>query len=214
MVDPRLYCTHCHACMATDTNICSKWELLGLSSNDGDGYSEYAAINEDMCYVRPDSEPLSEAALIEHLTVARHAARSSGFNDYQDKTILILSGGPVGLAAIICAGSKRRGKLIVSVPTTKRPQQTAQFVDAVLDPRKEKVLKDGMDALRRGGTYVNCRRLGGRRFYTAQDFKETVDDWIAGKFKGLGDVVTKGLEKLVNNKDDHVKILVTPPGTL
>lgn len=42
----------------------------------------------------------------------------------------------------------------------------------------------------------------------------------SGEYKGfeklitariaLDDVVTKGFEELVNNKDDHVKILVTP----
>ena len=72
--------------------------------------------------------------------------------------------------------------------------------------------------------------------YSEKDFKETFDDWVAGmfqaerrdpvmlilpgKFKGfeklvtariaLEDVVEKGFEELVNYKDDHVKILVTP----
>jgi len=86
------------SCSIGDTNICEKWAFLGLQSHDGGGYSEYVAVNEDMCYVLPDSVPLSEAALIEPLTVARHAARKSGFDNYQDKTILIIGGGPVGLA--------------------------------------------------------------------------------------------------------------------
>ncbi|SMQ52514.1 unnamed protein product [Zymoseptoria tritici ST99CH_3D7] len=47
-----------------------------------------------------------------------------------------------------------------------------------------------------------------------------VDDFVAGKFEGvekmitsriaLQDVVTKGFDELINNKDEHVKILVTP----
>ncbi len=153
---------------------------MGLHSADGGGFSEYVAVNESMCYVLPDSIPLAEAALIEPLTVARHAARSSGFHDYSDKTILILGGGPVGIALMFMLKSKGVGKLIVSEPTAKRQQQTAKFVDVVVDPSKAKVgdecrkltdgngvdivfdcagimpgLRDGMDALRRGGTYVN-----------------------------------------------------------
>jgi threonine dehydrogenase-like Zn-dependent dehydrogenase len=180
MVDPRSYCSECHGCKEGQTNICSKWAFLGLQSDDGGGFSEYVVVDEDKCYVMPDSVPLSEAALIEPLTVARHAARSSGFDGYKDKTILILGGGPVGIALMFVLRAKGVGRLIVSEPTAKRQQQTAQFVDVVLDPSKISVgeecrkltdnkgvditfdcagimpgLRDGMDALRRGGTYVN-----------------------------------------------------------
>lgn len=72
--------------------------------------------------------------------------------------------------------------------------------------------------------------------YDDKDFKETIDAFVAGqlhtetssstlirdvgKFKGLERMVTsrihiddaaeKGFEELVNNKDQHIKILVTP----
>lgn len=180
MVDPRMFCSNCHSCSVGDTNVCTQWAFLGLQSQDGGGYSEYVAVNEDMCYVLPDSVPLSEAALIEPLTVAAHAARSSGFDSYHGKTILVLGGGPVGIAVMFVLKAKGVTKLIVSEPTAKRQEQTAKFVDVVLNPREVKVgdkcreltdgkgvdivfdcagimpgLKDGMDALRRGGTYVN-----------------------------------------------------------
>lgn len=180
MVDPRLFCANCYSCQVGDTNICAQWGFLGLQSYDGGGYSEYVAVNEDMCYVLPESIPLSEAALIEPLTVARHAARKSGVEVYQDKTILVLGGGPVGLALIFVLKASGVGKLIVSEPTARRQEQTAKFVDVVLNPLDVNVgnqcrdmtdgkgvdivfdcagimpgLRDGMDALRRGGTYVN-----------------------------------------------------------
>ena len=56
--------------------------------------------------------------------------------------------------------------------------------------------------------------------YTDEDFRETVDAFVAGKFKGVESIVTdriqledvkaKGFDELVRNKDDHIKILVTP----
>lgn len=56
--------------------------------------------------------------------------------------------------------------------------------------------------------------------YTDDDFRETVDAFVAGKFKGVQDMITdriwledvaaNGFEALVKNKDDHIKILVTP----
>ncbi|KAJ9636464.1 hypothetical protein H2204_005297 [Knufia peltigerae] len=99
-------------------------------------------------------------------------------------------------------------------------------------------LQQGMDSLRRRGTMVNVAAwetkpiLPYEEFmlkelnykaamsYDDLDFQETVADYLAGKFKGaetmitsrisLEDVVSKGFDELVNNKDDHVKILVTP----
>jgi threonine dehydrogenase-like Zn-dependent dehydrogenase len=180
MVDPRIFCSRCDACSKGDTNICTKWGFLGYNSNDGGGYSEYVAVNEELCHVLPQSVPLSEAALIEPLTVARHAVRSSGFSDYRNQTILVLGGGPVGLAVIFVLRASGVAKLVVSEPTLKRQEQTAAFVDVVLSPREVNVgdkcreltggkgidivfdcagimpgLMDGMDALQRGGTYVN-----------------------------------------------------------
>ncbi|KIW63540.1 chlorophyll synthesis pathway protein BchC [Phialophora macrospora] len=263
MVDPRVFCSNCHACNSSDTNICEGWGFLGYNSNDGGGYSEYVAVKEELCHVLPDSVPLSEAALIEPLTVATHAVRKSGFDDYHGKSILVLGGGPVGLAVIFVLKTFRVGKIIVSEPTVKRQEQTAKFVDVVLNPREVKIgdkcrelthgkgvdivfdcagimpgLMDGMDALQRGGTYVNVAGwetecivpmqhfmrkeliFRASMSYTEADFKRTVDDYVAGKFKGfeklvtariaLDDVVQKGFEELINYKDDHVKIMVTP----
>jgi (R,R)-butanediol dehydrogenase/meso-butanediol dehydrogenase/diacetyl reductase len=56
--------------------------------------------------------------------------------------------------------------------------------------------------------------------YDDSDYKAVVDDFVAGKFEDVGkmitsrvalrDVVAKGLDELINNKDKHVKILITP----
>jgi (R,R)-butanediol dehydrogenase/meso-butanediol dehydrogenase/diacetyl reductase len=56
--------------------------------------------------------------------------------------------------------------------------------------------------------------------YNDDDFRETVEQFVGGAFKGvekmvtdriyLDDVVEKGFEALVESKDDHIKILVTP----
>ena len=96
----------------------------------------------------------------------------------------------------------------------------------------------GMDALRFHGTYVNVAGwetpftvpLGSCMMkeitvkmsfaYNDEDFSKTVKVFIGGKFKGvekmvtsrigLEDIVGKGFEELVTNRDEHIKILVTP----
>ncbi|EXJ79935.1 hypothetical protein A1O3_08220 [Capronia epimyces CBS 606.96] len=262
MVDPRLYCKTCHRCQSAQTNICTQWAFLGLSGLGG-GFSEAVAVEEEMCHVLPDSIPLSHAALIEPLVVARHALKSAGVPSFDHLTILILGGGPVGLAIIFNLRARGVKRIFVSEPTQKRQKHTAVLADEVFNPLQIKVgdrcreltdgkgvdlvfdcagiapgLVDGMDALRAGGTYVNVAGweepfvvpmglfmmkelvLRVAMAYTDEDFREVVEEFVAGKFKGaeqmitsrilLDDVVTKGFEELVNHKDDHVKILVTP----
>lgn len=60
----------------------------------------------------------------------------------------------------------------------------------------------------------------GSRAYDDEDFRETVEAFVQGQFKGcekmitsrihLDDITNKGFENLVERKDEHIKILVTP----
>lgn len=62
------------------------------------------------------------------------------------------------------------------------------------------------------------------RAYNDDDYAETVENFIEGNFKGfekmvtsrivLADIATSGFEALVNRKDEHIKILVTPQDQL
>jgi threonine dehydrogenase-like Zn-dependent dehydrogenase len=180
MVDPRLYCNACSRCTSTCTNGCTKWGFLGLSGGGGGGLSETVAVDSKMCYPLPDSVPLSYAPLIEPLTVACHSVKTSTFSDFKDKTVLIVGGGPIGLAVIFVLRNYRARNVYVSEPALKRREQTKEFADAVIDPLKENVgevcrmltqnkgvdvvfdcagiqsgLDAGMDALGWRGVYVN-----------------------------------------------------------
>jgi threonine dehydrogenase-like Zn-dependent dehydrogenase len=178
MIDPRLYCHSCHPCSTKATNACDKWGFIGLSGGGG-GFSEAVAIDADLCYPIPESM-LEYATLIEPLTVAWHALKASGFKTFKGKTALIVGGGPVGIALIFALRSWNVDKVFVSEPTVTRRKQNAEFADEVFNPIKQKVgdecrsqtdgrgvdvvfdaagieagIKDGMDALKRNGTYVN-----------------------------------------------------------
>jgi threonine dehydrogenase-like Zn-dependent dehydrogenase len=60
----------------------------------------------------------------------------------------------------------------------------------------------------------------GSMAYDDEDFKDTVAEFVKGSFKGvekmvtsriaLDDIVEKGFENLVERKDEHIKILVSP----
>jgi 2-desacetyl-2-hydroxyethyl bacteriochlorophyllide A dehydrogenase len=179
MVDPRFYCSSCHRCDLKATNACYSWGFRGLQGGGG-GLSEVVAADEDMCHVLDDNADLSVAALIEPLTVAEHAIKSCGVTDFASKSVLILGGGPIGLVTIMVLRTKGAKAIYVSEPTKKRQEQNLEVADAVLDPFKENIgsrcreltggvgvdvifdcagnehaMKDGMDALKWGGLYMN-----------------------------------------------------------
>lgn len=179
MVDPRLYCNSCDRCEVSATNVCHSWGFRGLSGGGG-GLSETVAVDANMCYALPDTADLSVAALIEPLTVALHAIKTTGIADFANKSVLILGGGPVGLAVVVVLRTKGAKTVYVSEPTVKRQNQSREVADLVLDPRNEKVgdrcreltgglgvdvvfdcagiepaMRDGMDALRWKGVYMN-----------------------------------------------------------
>ncbi|KAH7127190.1 chaperonin 10-like protein [Dendryphion nanum] len=119
-----------------------------------------------------------------------------------------------------------------------RELTNSEGVDVVFDcAGVQRALDAGMDALRFRGTYMNVAvwetqcvvplmlmlakeiTLKASLAYNDKHFKETVDAFVAGKFKGLenmvtsqihvDDIVEKGFEELVHNKDQHIKIMVT-----
>jgi threonine dehydrogenase-like Zn-dependent dehydrogenase len=179
IVDPRIYCSNCSRCNVYSTNACHSWGFKGLSGSGG-GYSEFVAIDAKLCYPLPDSVDLSLAALIEPLAVAWHAIEISGLTDWSSKSVLILGGGPVGIAHIFVLRAKGCKQIFVSEPTALRAKQNKEMADEVFDPTKENVgdrareltggegvhavfdcagiqraMDAGMDALRYKGTYMN-----------------------------------------------------------
>jgi threonine dehydrogenase-like Zn-dependent dehydrogenase len=140
MVDPRLYCTDCSSCKATATNRCPKWGFTGLSGgNNGGGLSETVSVFERMVYVLPESVPLSIAALMEPLAVVYHAIKVSKIVSFEDLSVLILGGGPIGIAMIYALRAHGCRAIYVSEPTSTRRNQNAKVADAVFDPTTDDV---------------------------------------------------------------------------
>jgi len=179
MVDPRLYCANCPHCLRTKTNTCELWGFLGLSGGGG-GLSETISVDAKACHVLPESTDLRFAALIEPLTVARHALSLPGLPRVEGLNILILGGGPVGIAVALDLKIHGAKHIIVSEPSPGRRNQVLKYCDVALDPLETSIakecrnltgglgvdlvfdcagvmpaLKTGFDALRSQGTYVN-----------------------------------------------------------
>jgi threonine dehydrogenase-like Zn-dependent dehydrogenase len=240
MVDPRIYCTNCSRCTAGSTQCCTSLGFKGLSGAGG-GFSETIAVDAKMCYPLPDDIDLSLATLIEPLAVAWHAVADSAITEWPDRSVLIVGGGPVGVAHIFVLRALGCRNIFVSEPTKTRAAQNKKIADAVFNPITESVGEScrtltggegvdvvfdcagiqagfdvGMDALRFKGTYMNvavwlgspvcmlciCLDQGADKLqmivpfipfmlkeitlkcslaYNDDEFKETVDAFIAGE---------------------------------
>lgn len=133
MVDPRINCRSCHICTTGIENICSKWGFLGLNGKSG-GFSEYAAVNSNMCYPLPDDVNMDEASLLEPLTVGRHALAVANIDDYSEISALVLGGGPIGLSVMWNLRAVGVKTLIVSEPSKLRQDHTRELADHVFNP--------------------------------------------------------------------------------
>jgi 2-desacetyl-2-hydroxyethyl bacteriochlorophyllide A dehydrogenase len=67
-VDPSLYCHECHYCRIGRSNLCERWNAIGVSVPGG--AARYAAAPAANCVPLPDHLRLEDAALIEPLSCA------------------------------------------------------------------------------------------------------------------------------------------------
>lgn len=196
VIDPRFYCSTCTACSKAATNCCRSIGFMGLSGGGG-GLASTVAVSQSNVHALPEETDLAAAALIEPLAVAWHAVKLSGAHaDAQEPAsasasdadmgvkstpILIVGGGPVGVAVAFVLRAREAEKVLVSEPSARRREFFTDMVRSVLDPTTEDVVnrccelspdgegvgivfdcagvQSGMEAacqaLRFGGRYVN-----------------------------------------------------------
>jgi threonine dehydrogenase-like Zn-dependent dehydrogenase len=105
----------------------------------GGGFSELVAVETKHCYPLPDSVDLSLAALIEPLAVAWHAVTLCEVRDWSSKAVLILGGGPIGIAHTSALRALGCGNIFISEPTSTRAAQNRKIADHVINPVTENV---------------------------------------------------------------------------
>ncbi|KAE8347731.1 hypothetical protein BDV24DRAFT_157206 [Aspergillus arachidicola] len=261
IIDPRYYCSSCTACSSSVTNCCQSLGFLGLSGGGG-GFSERIAVPPAMLHPIPDNIDMATATLIEPLAVAWHAVRCSGVKDFKGLPILVIGGGPVGVATVFVLRAWGADQIYVSETARRRREFLQDLVQATFDPidvnvgsecriltngsgmglvfdcaGSQKGLEAACDALQFHGLYVNLavpksaislpamyfmrKELTYKSFlaYDDADFKATVAAFTEGKFAGvermitrrvmLEELVEKGFKTLLQNPDEHIKIVAT-----
>jgi (R,R)-butanediol dehydrogenase/meso-butanediol dehydrogenase/diacetyl reductase len=139
MVDPHVGCRGCLSCTAGNDHVCRTLAFMGFSGGTlGGGLSEFVAVDEDHIYALPENVSLEYAAVIEPLVVGHHAAKMAAV-DLTGADVLIVGGGPVGLAMVSVLRAHDVSKILLSEPTAKRWRHAKDAVDRVIDPKSEDV---------------------------------------------------------------------------
>jgi L-iditol 2-dehydrogenase len=99
--DSTVYCGECGYCKEGRINLCDNRRVLGVSCEEyrRDGaFAEFVTVPQRTLYRLPETLPFEQAALVEPLSIAVHAAHRSGIKKGQ--TSIVVGAGMIGLMQI------------------------------------------------------------------------------------------------------------------
>lgn len=131
---PFLSCGKCVQCVTGRPFECAELKCTGLDVPGG--FAEYVTTGALETIRLPDQLAMQNAALIEPLAVGLHAVRVAGMKAGQ--RVLIVGGGPVGLAVALWARFMGARDVVVSEFAEKRKELATQLgATAVIDPSQD-----------------------------------------------------------------------------
>ncbi|MFC8039270.1 NAD(P)-dependent alcohol dehydrogenase [Paenarthrobacter sp. NPDC057355] len=133
-VEPQTPCRKCDYCKTGRYHLCRDILFYGAWPVDG-SFSEYVIVDDDFAHAVPESISDEQAALLEPLSVAVHAARRAGVKA-GDK-VLITGAGPIGVMNVQVARALGASEVVISDPIAHRREfALAHGADIALDPTK------------------------------------------------------------------------------
>jgi threonine dehydrogenase-like Zn-dependent dehydrogenase len=133
VVQPTISCGTCEACKGGVENVCYNGGFIGLSGGGG-GLSDSVVVPEGAVLALPNNVPLDVAALVEPLSVAWHAISAAPLTE--DSVVLVLGGGPIGLAIVQCLVALKTKTIILSEVSSARQRFAREFgAHHVIDPK-------------------------------------------------------------------------------
>ena len=117
-VQPIIYDGDCKSCVRGLYNCCDKFGFIGISGWGG-GMSEYTCAPASAIKMLPENIPLNIGALVEPLAVGWHAVDASPFKE--GDAVLVLGGGPIGLAVVLALVGRSCSNIIVSEVSLPEP---------------------------------------------------------------------------------------------
>ena len=135
---PVMPCRTCEACQNHFPALCPNMLNIGNSLDAPGAYSQYVRVRADLLQRVPAGVTWNEAAMIEPLAVGHHIVGRAQLRP--DDTVLVLGGGPIGVAVTLFARRAGVKHVVVSEPAeVRRERSLAVGATATIDPSKEDV---------------------------------------------------------------------------
>src|ERR1700692_459786 len=102
--DSTVYCGVCDFCRKGEVNLCDNRQVVGVSCGDyrrAGAFAEYVAVPARIAYKLPENLAFAEAAMLEAVSVALHAAAVSDLKG--GETALVIGAGMIGLLTLQAA---------------------------------------------------------------------------------------------------------------
>ena len=125
-------CGRCRACQQDHPNICYKMVFFGVES--AGAFQDSWTVPAHTLHRLPEEISLYHAALVEPVSVAMHAVRTSGLK--QGDFAVVLGGGPIGLLTALVA-KYRGGRILLSELNPFRVDFARAMGIEVVDPTGE-----------------------------------------------------------------------------
>jgi (R,R)-butanediol dehydrogenase/meso-butanediol dehydrogenase/diacetyl reductase len=130
-VRPPTGCNRCDWCRRGRHDHCAGFALIGQDRPGG--FAELLVAPSQSLYAMPGQISGADQALVEPLAVARRALRRGGL--VAGENLLVLGGGPIGLAVTAWARTLGAGKILVSEPLAPRRELASRLgADLTVDP--------------------------------------------------------------------------------
>lgn len=111
--DSTVFCNRCDQCAAGNVNLCADRQVLGVSCEDyrRDGaFAEYLVVPAYICYRLPDAVSYPQAAMVEPLAIAYHAATRTQIGP--GMSAVIVGVGTIGLLTLQVVRAMGAGPII------------------------------------------------------------------------------------------------------
>ena len=106
-VEPSIACMACPQCLSGREHTCLNVQFLGAAGQLSGGLAEYIVMPASNCIPLPDKISLSQAALIEPLSIGYHAVHYM-VKSSTEQDVAILGTGPIGLSVLAVLKTQHR----------------------------------------------------------------------------------------------------------
>ena len=199
--DSTVYCNECPACKQGLYNRCDARQVLGVSTPDFKRHgamAEYVTVPVWIVEPLPDSMTFVQAALLEPVSIAAHAANRAAFN--QEETVAVMGAGTIGLLVLQTARLKGATHVIsIDVDDSRLQVAAALGADRTLNPTERDVVEQVTSEMDADGVDVSFEVVGlEETFRNAMAMTQT-----GGQLVAIGNVretVGINLQKLVSRE--------------